>query len=141
MVMSAYLTIVARVLIMDQVAFSQVLQEMKVENPVGRLLDVWVRKMPLIGQPDKRKLLSTFLLLLLFHDNESVYSVLFIQFPTLLFSQLCSTTGLALASLITVQNDTIYQKFDVIIQAICESLNDIMKEECDVGTNSQQMIE
>lgn len=58
MVMSAYLTIVARVLILDQCTFIQVLQEQEIANPLETLLDTWIQKMPLIGQPDKRKLLS-----------------------------------------------------------------------------------
>lgn len=41
------------------------------------------------------------------------------------------SSGLALASLLPVQDDIIYQRFDAIIQCICETLNDIMKEEVD----------
>lgn len=37
--------------------------------------------------------------------------------------------GLALASLLPVQDDIIYQRFDAIIQCISETLNDIMKED------------
>lgn len=59
MVSSAYLSIVARVLILNQTTFIQVLQELNIPAPFETLLDVWIRKMPLIGQPDKRKLLST----------------------------------------------------------------------------------
>lgn len=44
--------------------------------------------------------------------------------------------GLALASLLTVQDDIIYQRFDVIVQCICETLNDIMKEDLGVDTNA-----
>lgn len=60
MVMSSYLCIVARILILDQMVFSQVLQELNIANPLETILDIWIRKMPLIGQPDKRKLLSEF---------------------------------------------------------------------------------
>lgn len=42
--------------------------------------------------------------------------------------------GLALASLLTVQNDSIYQRFEIIMQCICETLNDIMKEDADDPT-------
>lgn len=58
MVMCSYLTIVARVLILDQMTFIQVLQELNVPQPFETILDIWIKKMPLIGQPDKRKLLS-----------------------------------------------------------------------------------
>lgn len=64
MEMSAYLSIIARVLILNQMAFIQVLQELSTAvtydtfKIFGELLDVWLRKMPLIGQPDKRKLSS-----------------------------------------------------------------------------------
>lgn len=60
MVMSSYLVIVARTLILDQMVFIQVLQELNLPNPLEAILDIWIRKMPLIGQPDKRKLLSKF---------------------------------------------------------------------------------
>lgn len=42
--------------------------------------------------------------------------------------------GLALASLLPVQDDIIYHRFDAIIQCICETLNDVMKEEIDNDT-------
>lgn len=37
--------------------------------------------------------------------------------------------GLALTSLLSERNDAIHQRFDVIIQSVCETLNDIMKED------------
>lgn len=40
-----------------------------------------------------------------------------------------SFSGLALSSLLTVQNDSIYQRFEQLLQSICEALNDIMKED------------
>lgn len=58
MVMSSYLSIVARVLILNQMTFIQVLQELHIPTPFETVLDIWIRKMPLIGQPDKKKLLS-----------------------------------------------------------------------------------
>lgn len=64
--------------------------------------------------------------------------------PLIFASFLCENCfiGLALASLLPVQNDTIYQRYDVIIQALVESLNDIMKEELvDSETNQIQIIE
>lgn len=99
MVMSSYLAIVARILILDQMVFIQVLQELNIPSPLDAILDIWIKKMPLIGHPDKRKLL-----------------------------------GLALASLLTVQNDSIYQRFDVLLQCICETLNDIMVQDKDDPT-------
>lgn len=62
MVMSSYLSILARVLLLNQMVFIQVLQmeELNVPNPFESILDVWLRKMPLIGQPEKRKLCSMF---------------------------------------------------------------------------------
>lgn len=44
-------------------------------------------------------------------------------------------SGLALASLLTIQDDIIYQRFDAIVQCICETLNDIMKEDLEDDTN------
>lgn len=95
MVMTAYLSIVARLLICDQAGFGEVLQQVEhqqqLEGGIGaaaatassaaaaagakatgtsvvavaaggqifeQLLDVWIGKMPLITQPEKRKLLS-----------------------------------------------------------------------------------
>lgn len=52
--------------------------------------------------------------------------------------------GLALASLLPVQDDIIYQRFDVIIQCICETLNDIMKEDIEYnedGNESNGLVE
>lgn len=41
-----------------------------------------------------------------------------------------------------MQNDSIYQRFDVIIQSITEALNDVMKEEIiEAETNQVRMIE
>lgn len=45
-------------------------------------------------------------------------------------------SGLALATLLPVQDDVIYQRFDVIVQCICETLNDIMKEDLDDESNT-----
>lgn len=40
-------------------------------------------------------------------------------------------TGLALSSLLTAPNDSIYKRFEPLLQSICEALNDIMKEDND----------
>lgn len=58
MVMSSYLSIVSRILLMDSMVFIQVLQELNMPSPLETILDIWIQKMPLIGQADKRKLLS-----------------------------------------------------------------------------------
>lgn len=58
MVMSSYLSIVARVLLLNQTMFIQVLQGLNIQAPFETFMDIWIQKMPLIGQPDKRKLLS-----------------------------------------------------------------------------------
>lgn len=57
-VMTEYLTIVARILILDPIVFTQVLQEINIPEPLDVVLDVWLTKMPLIGQSDKKKLMS-----------------------------------------------------------------------------------
>lgn len=52
--------------------------------------------------------------------------------------------GLALASLLPVQDDIIYQRFDAIIQCISETLNDIMKEDIEYnedGNGSNGLVE
>lgn len=98
MVMTMYLAIVARILIIDQGVFIQVMQELNIPQLLEKILDVWISKMPLVTQLEKRKLLS-----------------------------------LALASLLTVQNDIIYERFSGILLNICEALNDIMKEDDDSG--------
>lgn len=98
-----YLAIVARILIIDQNVFIQVLQEINaLPHVLDKILDVWISKMPLVTQPEKRKLLS-----------------------------------LALSSLLTVQNELVYERFNGILVNICEALNDIMKDDDDSG----QMIE
>lgn len=58
MVMTMYLAIVARILIIDQNVFIQVLQELNIPQLMEKILDVWIAKMPLVTQPEKRKLLS-----------------------------------------------------------------------------------
>lgn len=57
-VMASFLSIVARILLLNQMVFIQILQEFNTPTPFATIMDVWLRKMPLIGQPDKRKLLS-----------------------------------------------------------------------------------
>lgn len=59
-VMTEYLTIVARILILDPMAFNQLLQELNIPQPLDVILDVWLTKMPLIVQSDKTKLMSKY---------------------------------------------------------------------------------
>lgn len=57
----------------------------------------------------------------------------------LIYTLIFASLGLALACLLPVQDDIIYQRFDAIVQCICETLNDIMKEEVD--NESSTLIE
>lgn len=63
---------------------------------------------------------------------------------TLFFGFILFWLGLALSTLLPVQDDIIYQRFDVIIQSICEALNDIMKEDIEYseeGNESKGLVE
>lgn len=62
----------------------------------------------------------------------------------LFFCSIWFWLGLALATLLPVQDDIVYQRFDVIIQCICETLNDIMKEDIEYsedGNESNGLVE
>lgn len=118
--MTMYLAIAARVLIIDQNVFIHVLQEVNETQFLERMLDVWINKMPLVTQLDKRKLLSTYSQIIVFEKPSSLQMVSHIP-----------PTGLALTSLLTAQNDIIYDRFSSIIHAVCETLNDIMKDDDD----------
>lgn len=98
MVMSLYLGIIARTLLINQMVFSEVLQGLSMRNAFEHILDVWVARMPCVTNKDKKKLL-----------------------------------GLALASLLTVQNDLVYERMPTIVKRLCETLNDIMKEDDETG--------
>uniref|UniRef100_A0A1B0GAA7 Importin N-terminal domain-containing protein n=1 Tax=Glossina morsitans morsitans TaxID=37546 RepID=A0A1B0GAA7_GLOMM len=58
MVMGMYLTIVARVLLISQQVFMDVIREVQSPNALEIILDVWIAKMPLITEVEKRKLFS-----------------------------------------------------------------------------------
>lgn len=58
MVMTMYLAVIARVLISSQAVFVEALQDVDVPNALERILDIWLLKMPLVSQTEKRKLLS-----------------------------------------------------------------------------------
>lgn len=98
MVMSLYLAIVSRTLLISQNVFSEVVQAM--HSPCGfeKVLDVWLARMPVVVNRDKKKLL-----------------------------------GLALASLLTVPNEIVYERIPTITKRLCETLNDIMKDDDDTG--------
>ncbi|XP_055389271.1 importin-11 [Condylostylus longicornis] len=106
LVMSMYLAILARVLIIDQQVFIEALQSINLEKPLEKVIDAWISKMPLVTQTEKRKLLS-----------------------------------LALGSLITVDNQIFYERFPGILQNICESLNDIMKEDYTTGETDNKVVD
>lgn len=98
MVMSLYLAIVSRTLLINQGVFSEVLQGMSMRNAFERVMDVWLARMPCVVNREKKKLL-----------------------------------GLALASLLTVQNEVVYERIPTIAKRLCEALNDIMKDDDDTG--------
>ncbi|XP_050322482.1 importin-11 [Bactrocera neohumeralis] len=56
--MSMYLMMVARVLLISQSVFTAVLQELQLPNALETILDVWIRKMPLVTEVEKRKLFA-----------------------------------------------------------------------------------
>jgi hypothetical protein len=98
MVMSMYLSIVARVLLCSRESFGQGLSRVAEsvggtqESVLSKVLDVWLDKMSLVTQPERRKLL-----------------------------------GLALASLLTAQSSPVIDHFCGILLNITEVLNDITK--------------
>lgn len=99
MVMTVYLTAIGRTLIINPVTFSEALQSLDaLPQPLERILDVWLTKMPLITQLERKKLLS-----------------------------------ISLCRLITVQNDAIYERLGLVLCRVCETLNDIMKEDNQTG--------
>lgn len=102
MVMSLYLAIVSRTLLISQGVFSEVVQNVPVRGAFEQLLDVWLARMPCVVNKEKKKLL-----------------------------------GLALVSLVSVQNDVVYERLPTITKRLCETLNDIMKEDDETGVLSE----
>lgn len=98
MIMSLYLTIIARVLLSSHSVFSRVLSTLAAahneneEITIGKIITVWLNKMSQVSQLEHRKLL-----------------------------------GLALANLLTTQNRLVYENFAKIMLCIMEILNDITK--------------
>ncbi|GAB0099223.1 importin-11 [Sergentomyia squamirostris] len=105
LVMTMYMSIMARVLLINQLVFRDILQSLQLPNSLEDILDIWIAKMPLVAQTDKRKLLS-----------------------------------LALTSLITAQSDAVFERFGYIILKICETLNDIMKDDDDTGVLTDSLV-
>ncbi|XP_015591574.1 importin-11 isoform X2 [Cephus cinctus] len=67
MVMAMYLSIVARVLLISRDIFIQVVNELarymegvetNEEDVLGQIVQIWVNRMPLVSQPERRKLLA-----------------------------------------------------------------------------------
>lgn len=58
MLMGMYLTMVARVLLISQQVFMEVIQELQQPDALETILDVWITKMPLVTELEKLKLFS-----------------------------------------------------------------------------------
>ncbi|KDR15146.1 importin-11 [Zootermopsis nevadensis] len=110
MVMSMYLSIMARILLCSRDVFSQVIA--KVAQGIGetpevvlnKMLDVWLDKMALVTQLERRKLL-----------------------------------GLALASLLTAQSSAVLERFCGVLLNVTETLNDIIKTD-DMGIQIDSLL-
>ncbi|PSN49429.1 Importin-11 [Blattella germanica] len=110
MVMSMYLSIMGRILLCSRDVFSQVVA--KVAQAIGetqeavlnKMLDVWLDKMALVTQLERRKLL-----------------------------------GLALASLLTAQSNSVLERFCGFLLNITEALNDIIKTD-DMGMQIDSLL-
>lgn len=107
-VLSMYLSIIARVLLISQPVFIQIAEQLaqslgeSTEQVVEKVLDVWLDKLHLVTQQDRRKLL-----------------------------------GLALASLLTSQSRVVLVRFCGFLLAIVEILNDITRtDESGIYTDS-----
>uniref|UniRef100_A0A2M4BC08 Putative nuclear transport receptor kap120 importin beta superfamily n=1 Tax=Anopheles marajoara TaxID=58244 RepID=A0A2M4BC08_9DIPT len=72
-VLQVYLQILSRVLINDQVTFSNVLGEMGVQDALERILTRWLEGMHLVTRLDEKKLLALGLCSLLGVSNEVIY--------------------------------------------------------------------
>ncbi|XP_073979099.1 importin-11-like [Rhodnius prolixus] len=98
MLMSLYLSILSRVLLVSKEIFIEVINKVSVnvnQSPdlvLNKIIDVWLDKMPLVSQLEKKKLL-----------------------------------GLALSSLLTANSSFVYNKFCGILLAVSEVLNDITR--------------
>ncbi|GLH14983.1 Importin-11 [Gryllus bimaculatus] len=109
-VMSMYLSIMARILLCSREVFSQAVAKVaqliheSQETVLNRILDVWLDKMALVTQLDRRKLL-----------------------------------GLAMASLLTAQSSAVLERFCGILLNVTEVLNDIIKTD-DMGAQIDSLL-
>jgi len=110
MVMSMYLSVVARTMLNDQNCLLHVVNEMSLQNNqlpatlFGSLLDVWLNKMALVTHLERRKVM-----------------------------------GLALCSLLTNSASIIYDRFCGILLCIVEVLHDIMRSD-DNGSQVDSLL-
>uniref|UniRef100_T1IKF5 Importin N-terminal domain-containing protein n=1 Tax=Strigamia maritima TaxID=126957 RepID=T1IKF5_STRMM len=110
MVMSMYLTIIARVLIADQNIFRLVLELVSNESgkmpeeSLGKLLDVTFNKLPIVTQPERRKLL-----------------------------------GLAITSFLSWPTNIVTDRICCLLLAVVEVLNDITRTD-DAGINIDSLM-
>lgn len=76
MVMSMYLAIISRALLINQGVFSDVLQNMSTgqQSAFEQILDVWVARMPCVVNSEKKKLLALALTNLLTVQNDVIYT-------------------------------------------------------------------
>lgn len=79
MLMGMYLTMVARVLLISQQVFMEVIQELQQPNALETIMDVWITKMLLVTELDKLKLFSL-AFLSIFSNNP----ILLERFPTIM---------------------------------------------------------
>lgn len=67
-----YLQIITRYFLVNQIAFSHVLEEVQVENSFRKLLSIWINTMPNVTQNEDKKLLAIGLCSLLTIQNDII---------------------------------------------------------------------
>jgi hypothetical protein len=106
-----YLSILSRVLLSSHDVFTRVLTTLaQVHNEtdeavLGKILTVWLSKMPMVSQLEQRKLLGTT--------------------PSQRLSLRCPVAGLALTNLLTTQSRPVFERFGTVMVNILECLNDM----------------
>lgn len=80
MIMSLYLALLARTLLINQMVFGEVLEMVTVQNAFEQILDVWLNRMPCVVNKDKKKLLALGLASLLTVQNGHVHE----RIPTIM---------------------------------------------------------
>ncbi|XP_044739459.1 importin-11 [Chrysoperla carnea] len=112
MVMTMYLSVISRVLMVSADVFSTALSQLAhlvnepVDNVLHQILNVWIHKMPLVTQLERRKLL-----------------------------------GLALTTLLTAQSRPVLECFSGIMANIIEALNDVLRTDDINGLGNGQQID